>query len=239
MEIINRWLHTGDIVRKDEEGYYYHVGRKDFIFKSGGEKIVPNVIERVLREIGGSARRNVFGSKDASLGNRICAVVVKVKRSNLTNLRRSIDMPDPTGSRMGSSRSDFCRGDTRSLSGKIRFDELQKQIPCSKGKKMEERLRELILNNFPTISHRLRECSIILRENGFTSLMFVGLILLLEKEFSIEVLDEESVRDASVRLSGLRTMFSVNLMGGPFRLCLFAKNASRTNDKEIFIGFEK
>ncbi len=83
--IINGWLHTGDIIKKDEEGYYYHVGRKDFVFKSGGEKIVPDVIERVLREIEGIRDAAVFGRKDASIGNRICAVVVKVKGSNLTS----------------------------------------------------------------------------------------------------------------------------------------------------------
>jgi acyl carrier protein len=55
---------------------------------------------------------------------------------------------------------------------------------------MKERLRELILDNFPTIQHRLGDTD-LLWENGFTSLMFVGLILLLEKEFSIDVLDEE------------------------------------------------
>ena len=55
---------------------------------------------------------------------------------------------------------------------------------------MEERVRELILNNFPSIPRHL-ENTHLLRENGFTSLMFVELILLLEKEFGIEVLDEE------------------------------------------------
>lgn len=55
---------------------------------------------------------------------------------------------------------------------------------------MEERVRELILNNFPSIPRYL-ENTHLLRENGFTSLMFVELILLLEKEFRIEVLDEE------------------------------------------------
>jgi len=55
---------------------------------------------------------------------------------------------------------------------------------------MEEKVRQLILNHFPSISPHL-ENTHLLRENGFTSLMFVELILLLEKEFSIEVLDEE------------------------------------------------
>jgi acyl carrier protein len=55
---------------------------------------------------------------------------------------------------------------------------------------MEERVRELILENFPSIPPHL-ENTHLLRQNGFTSLMFVELILLLEKEFGIEVLDEE------------------------------------------------
>jgi acyl carrier protein len=55
---------------------------------------------------------------------------------------------------------------------------------------MEERVREQILENFPSISRILKPTD-LLREQGFTSLMFVELILLLEKEFDIEVLDEE------------------------------------------------
>jgi acyl-CoA synthetase (AMP-forming)/AMP-acid ligase II len=132
--IINGWLHTGDIVKKDEEGYYYHVGRKDFIFKSGGEKIVPRVIERVLREIEGIRDAAVFGRKDAFIGTRICAVVVKVKSSNLT-----------PGEILSICHTRLARGWVphqvifseeipRSSSGKIRFDTLKKQISCSKGK---------------------------------------------------------------------------------------------------------
>jgi acyl carrier protein len=55
---------------------------------------------------------------------------------------------------------------------------------------MEERVRELILKNFPSIPVHLGNKD-RLRENGFTSLMFVELILVLENEFAIEVLDEE------------------------------------------------
>lgn len=55
---------------------------------------------------------------------------------------------------------------------------------------MEEKVRQLILETFPSIPRHL-ENTHLLRENGFTSLMFVELILLLEKEFGIEVLDEE------------------------------------------------
>jgi acyl carrier protein len=55
---------------------------------------------------------------------------------------------------------------------------------------MEEKVRALIVENFPPIPCDLGNTD-LLRDKGFTSLMFVELILLLEKEFSIEVLDEE------------------------------------------------
>ena len=55
---------------------------------------------------------------------------------------------------------------------------------------MEERVRALIVENFPPIPLNLSNKD-LLRDKGFTSLMFVELILLLEREFNIEVLDEE------------------------------------------------
>ena len=84
---------------------------------------------------------------------------------------------------------------------------------------MEKRVKELILRGFPSIPVHLGNQD-LLRENGFTSLMFVELILLLEKEFGIEVLDEEIGQDGSARLSGFPSTSSVNLMGGQFHLCL-------------------
>jgi acyl-CoA synthetase (AMP-forming)/AMP-acid ligase II len=132
--IINGWLHTGDIVKKDEEGYYYHVGRKDFVFKSGGEKIVPDVIERVLREIEGIQDAAVFGRKDAFIGNSICAVVVKAKASNLT----SEEIQSICQTRLDRWRIPhevvFAEEIPKSPSGKIRYDALEKQSSRSKGK---------------------------------------------------------------------------------------------------------
>jgi long-chain acyl-CoA synthetase len=132
--IVNGWLHTGDIVKKDEEGYYYHVGRKDFVFKSGGEKIVPDVIERVLREIEGIRDAAVFGRKDAFIGNRICAVVVRVKGSNLTP-GEILSICETRLDRWWIPHEViFAEEIPKSSSGKIRYDALKKQISCSKGK---------------------------------------------------------------------------------------------------------
>jgi fatty-acyl-CoA synthase len=42
------WLHTGDLVRRDAEGYYYVVGRKKDMFISGAENVYPAEVEAVL-----------------------------------------------------------------------------------------------------------------------------------------------------------------------------------------------
>lgn len=42
------WFHTGDIVRYDEEWYFYVVDRKKDMFISGGENVYPVEIENVL-----------------------------------------------------------------------------------------------------------------------------------------------------------------------------------------------
>lgn len=42
------WLHTGDIARMDEEGYFYIVDRKKELIKVGGFQVWPRDIEEVL-----------------------------------------------------------------------------------------------------------------------------------------------------------------------------------------------
>ena len=42
------WLDTGDILRRDAEGWYYFVGRVDDMFVCGGENIYPGVVEAML-----------------------------------------------------------------------------------------------------------------------------------------------------------------------------------------------
>ncbi|NUN06601.1 MAG: long-chain fatty acid--CoA ligase [Bdellovibrio sp.] len=42
------WLYTGDLVRRDSEGYYYVVGRKKDMYISGGENVYPPEVEQIL-----------------------------------------------------------------------------------------------------------------------------------------------------------------------------------------------
>jgi long-chain acyl-CoA synthetase len=42
------WYYTGDIFRRDRDGFYYFVGRTDDMFVSGGENIFPIEVEQLL-----------------------------------------------------------------------------------------------------------------------------------------------------------------------------------------------
>jgi acyl-CoA synthetase (AMP-forming)/AMP-acid ligase II len=42
------WYYTGDVCRRDAEGFYYFVGRTDDMFVSGGENIYPGEVEALL-----------------------------------------------------------------------------------------------------------------------------------------------------------------------------------------------
>jgi fatty-acyl-CoA synthase len=47
--IVDGWFHTGDLVRRDEEGFFYVVDRKKDMYKSGGENVYPVEVEHYLR----------------------------------------------------------------------------------------------------------------------------------------------------------------------------------------------
>lgn len=74
--IQNGWLKTGDLVRKDSEGFYYVVGRKKEMFISGGENVYPAEIEKVIRQIPSVKEVAVIGVKDEKWGEVGKAFVV-------------------------------------------------------------------------------------------------------------------------------------------------------------------
>ncbi len=70
--IVDGWLHTGDIVRQDEDGYIYIVDRiKDMII-SMGENIYPREIEELLYAYPGIDEAAVIGVPDRLRGQAGC-----------------------------------------------------------------------------------------------------------------------------------------------------------------------
>jgi long-chain acyl-CoA synthetase len=70
------WVRSGDLVRRDADGYLYAVGRMSDVINRGGEKIDPVEIETVLRAHPLIADVAVFGFADADLGEKVGAAVV-------------------------------------------------------------------------------------------------------------------------------------------------------------------
>lgn len=46
--IVEGWIHTGDLAKRDKDGFYYIVGRKKEMFISGGENVYMAEVEMVL-----------------------------------------------------------------------------------------------------------------------------------------------------------------------------------------------
>ncbi len=46
----NLWFHTGDILYRDEEGFFYYVERKKDVIRRRGENIAPYDIESVVNQ---------------------------------------------------------------------------------------------------------------------------------------------------------------------------------------------
>jgi fatty-acyl-CoA synthase len=78
------WLYTGDIAKKDEEGYLYIMDRKKDMIISGGENIYPAEIEDFLLSHPKVVDVGVIGFPDEQWGEAIRAVVVVKEGEELT-----------------------------------------------------------------------------------------------------------------------------------------------------------
>jgi len=79
------FLHTGDLFKKDEEGFLYFVGRKDDMIKTKGERVSPKEIENSLCSIQGVVEAAVLGVPDDILGQAVKAYIVTEKGVTLTS----------------------------------------------------------------------------------------------------------------------------------------------------------
>lgn len=62
------WLRTGDLVKRDADGFFYVVGRIKEMYISGGENVYPAEIERVIRELSWVKEVAVIGVPDEKWG---------------------------------------------------------------------------------------------------------------------------------------------------------------------------
>ncbi|OHC62252.1 MAG: acetate--CoA ligase [Rhodocyclales bacterium GWA2_65_19] len=71
----NQWYLTGDLAKRDGEGYYWFVGRADDVIKSAGHLIGPFEVESALMEHPAVAEAGVIGKPDPVVGEMVKAFV--------------------------------------------------------------------------------------------------------------------------------------------------------------------
>jgi acetyl-CoA synthetase len=69
------WYLSGDLARRDADGYYWFVGRADDVIKSAGHLIGPFEVESALMEHGAVAEAGVIGKPDPIAGEVVKAFV--------------------------------------------------------------------------------------------------------------------------------------------------------------------
>lgn len=73
---IGPWLKTGDFGTKDEDGYFWFVGREDDVIESGGYRIGPGEIEDALKKHPAVEMAAVIGVPDPIKGEAVKAFIV-------------------------------------------------------------------------------------------------------------------------------------------------------------------
>jgi acetyl-CoA synthetase len=73
------WYISGDLAKKDEEGYFWFVGRADDIIKTSGHMVGPFEVESALMEHPAVAEAAVIGKPDPLIGEIVKAFVVLKK----------------------------------------------------------------------------------------------------------------------------------------------------------------
>ncbi|HEX8121019.1 MAG TPA: long-chain fatty acid--CoA ligase [Solirubrobacteraceae bacterium] len=79
------WLHSGDIARMDEDGYFFIVDRKKDLIIRGGYNVYPREIEEVLYEHPAVREAAVVGVPHESLGEEVAAAVSLAEGAEATS----------------------------------------------------------------------------------------------------------------------------------------------------------
>ena len=79
------WMHTGDVAREDEDGFWYIVDRTKDMIVTGGFNVFPREVEDVVAEHPAIAQVGVIGTPHEKFGEAVTAVVVVREGHELTD----------------------------------------------------------------------------------------------------------------------------------------------------------
>ncbi|SDD14543.1 fatty-acid--CoA ligase FadD8 [Nocardioides lianchengensis] len=79
------WMHTGDVAREDEDGFWYIVDRTKDMIVTGGFNVFPREVEDVVAEHPAIAQVGVIGTPHEKFGEAVTAIVVLREGRELTD----------------------------------------------------------------------------------------------------------------------------------------------------------
>ncbi len=127
--------HTGDMAWKDEDGYFWYVGRTDDLIKSSGYRIGPFEIESVIMELPYVLECAITGVPDPIRGQVVKATIVLVKgREGSEALKKEIQdyVKKNTAPYKYPRIVEFVEMLPKTISGKIRRVELRQSASDGK-----------------------------------------------------------------------------------------------------------
>ena len=127
------WLHTGDIMSRDAEGFFYLHSRKKDMIKSGGENVFVGEVQTAILRNPKVADCVVFGVKDVLLGEAVAAVVQPKAGCTLTQEEVQEGCKSFIASYKKPRYVVFCDDIGRNDAGKVRLDRLVEYFHQQRG----------------------------------------------------------------------------------------------------------
>jgi acyl-CoA synthetase (AMP-forming)/AMP-acid ligase II len=78
------WFSAGDLAKRDEEGFFYIVDRKDNMIITGGEHVYPSEVQEIICSHPDVFDVAIIGLYHNKWGEQVTAVVVKRKKAKVT-----------------------------------------------------------------------------------------------------------------------------------------------------------
>lgn len=123
------WLHTGDVVRVDEDGFFFLLDRKKNMINRAGLKVYPLKVERLIESHPAVADVAVIGRPDPTHTETVVALVV----------RKQSKQDDAT---LGNELSVFCREHLAPYEVPAHFEFVDELPRSGLGKLLKYRLRD-------------------------------------------------------------------------------------------------
>ena len=122
------WFHTGDMARRDEEGFFYIVDRMKDMIITGGENVYSREVEEVLYTHPSVAEAAVVGLPDPKWGENVTAVIVLREGTTATEAEIIATARDRLAGFKKPKRVIFVDELPKTVSGKIIKRELRDRL---------------------------------------------------------------------------------------------------------------